>query len=493
MRIDDPHAQQRLDLVPLLTVRLNPRSRDEKVKLIRGLQGVYADAAVRQEVLDLIARDVLQGARRDVGRPGMDLWSIFVLLACREALQADYDELEDLAEHHALIRAALGIGSWQTKWHFDWMQIWRNVRKVRAETVAEINRRVLHLGHQAAPKATERVRVDSFVMQTNIHHPSDIRQVGDGLRLVLRHSTRLAKSIGSSLLRQHAHLERKARSLVLTASRASASKHRDREERLRSAVRELCDFAEARCEQALVLIDQAHAALATLDHMDQVQAQHDKAQLLFFLGALATCAHVARERLQLGRDVPLSDRLFSIFEPHTELIYRGKVPVPVEFGHRVLVAEDAAGFIVHAAVMPNGQQDRETAVPLAHALKGRYRNLTGISFDRGFHSPENQKALVEIVAEPCLPTTGEKALAAQEAAASATWHWLRRGHAGVEAAIGNLEDNRGCRRCPDKGRDGYARYLQTAVLSQNLITLGRLLWAKDDPDSLPARTRRIAA
>lgn len=493
MRIDDPHAQQRLDLVPLLSVRLNPRSRDEKVKLIRGLQAVYADVVVRQQILDLIALDVLQGARRDTGRPGMDLWSVFVLLACREALQADYDELEDLAEHHTLIRAALGIGNWQEEWHFDWTRIWRNVRKVRAETVAEINRRVLHLGHQIAPEATERVRVDSFVMRTNVHHPSDIRQVGDGLRLVLRHGTRLAETIGSSLLRQHAYLERTARSLVLTASRASASKHRDREDRLRTAVRALCDFAEARCEQALTLLDQAQIALPNLDIIAQAQAQHDKAQLLFFLGALATCSHVARERLQLGRDVPLSDRLFSIFEPHTELIYRGKVPVPVEFGHRILVAEDAAGFIVHAEVMPNGQQDRETAVPLARSLKNRYGNLAGISFDRGFHSPDNQKALAEIVPDPCLPTTGEKALAAQAQAASATWHWLRRGHAGVEAAIGNLEDNRGCHRCPDKGRDGYVRYLQTAVLAQNLITLGRLLWAKDDPEALPARSRRKAA
>ena len=493
MRIDDPHAQQRLDLVPLLTVRLNPRSRDEKVKLMRGLQGVYADAVVRQEILDLIAQDVLQGARRDTGRPGMDVWSIFVLLACREALQADYDELEDLAEHHTLIRAALGIGDWQGEWHFDWSRIWRNVRAVRAETVAEINRRVLRLGHQIAPEATEQVRVDSFVMKTNVHHPSDIRQVGDGLRLVLRHATRLAAVVGSSLLRQHGHLERRMRSLVLVASRASASKHRDREARLARAVGELCDFADARCEQALALIDVANAAILELDDAGQAAAHYEKHRVFHYLSALATCTHVARERLQLGRTVELSDRLFSIFESHTELIYRGKVPVPVEFGHRILIAEDATGFIVHAAVMPNGQQDRETAVPLASMLKQRHGNLVGISFDRGFHSPENQQALASIIPEPCLPTTGEKAAATQVAAASASWHWQRRGHSGVEAAIGNLEDNRGCRRCPDKGRDGYARFLQTAVLSQNLITFGRLLWAKDDPTALPAQTKRRAA
>ena len=253
MRIDDLHTQQRIDSVPLMNVHLNPRSRDETVKLIRGLQGVYADATVRQQVLDLIAQDVLQGARRDIGRPGMDLWSVFVLLAAREALRLDYDRLEDLAEHHTLIRAAMGLGDWQAEYHFDWTRIWRNVRKVRPETLVEISRRVVQLGHTLAPTAAESARVDSFVMQTNIHHPSDVRQVADGLRLVLRHAVRLAEAIGSTALRQHVHLEKRARALVLIASRASASKHRDRDQRLTVAARELCTFADERCQQALDL------------------------------------------------------------------------------------------------------------------------------------------------------------------------------------------------------------------------------------------------
>lgn len=493
MRIDDPHTQQRIDLVPLLNVHLNPRSRDETVKLIRGLQGVYADASVRQEVLDLIARDVLQGVRRDIGRPGMDLWSIFVLLCAREALRLDYDRLEDLAEHHALIRAAMGLGDWQQGYHFDWTRIWRNVRKVRAETVAEINRRVVRLGHTLAPTAAESARVDSFVMQTHIHHPSDLRQVADGLRLVLRHATRLAEIIGSTALRQHVHLEKRARYLALTASRASASKHRDRDQRLAAAVRELCDFADERCLQVMDLGDQFIAKRATLDSFAQAQAEGEHETMMYFVSGLATCAHIARLRLVEGETVALSDRLFSLFEPHTELIYRGKVRAAVEFGHRILVTEDAAGFIIAAQVMPNGQQDRDAAVPLVEDLCKSYPILKRVSFDRGFHSPANQQTLAEILPDVCLPNSGDKALEKQAAAASVSWTWQRRHHSGIEAAIGNLQDNRGCRRCPDKGKDGYDRFLQTAVLANNLVTLGRLLWAKDDPTALPARTRRTAA
>jgi hypothetical protein len=202
---------------------------------------------------------------------------------------------------------------------------------------------------------------------------------------------------------------------------------------------------------------------------------------------------VARERLAEGRPVELSDRLFSIFEPHTELIYRGKARAQVEFGHRILVAEDSAGFILCAKVMPNGQQDRDAALPLVVTLLARHPNLQRISFDRGFHSPDNQRDITTLLPEACLPNSGDRALAKQEAAASVSWIWQRRHHSGIEAAIGNLQDNRGCRRCPDKGKDGYERFLQTAVLANNLITLGRHLWAIDDPQATPGRTRRKAA
>jgi hypothetical protein len=493
MRIDDPLAQQRIDLTPLMSVHLNPRSRDETVKMMRGLQAVYADLPTRQAILTLIRRDVLGAVRDDVGRPGMDLWSIFVLICCREALRLDYDRLEDLVENHRLVRAALGIGDWQQKEVFDWTRIWRNVHKVSPETLAEINRRVVRLGHQVAPSAPVSVRVDSFVMQTNVHHPSDIRQVADGLRVVLRHGTRLAEVLGSTLLRQHAHLERRARSLVLTASRASGSKHRDRTERLARAVTELCAFADERCLQALALSDQHHAVADTLDLMTATRAHGEHELLMYYVTALATCAHVARERLALGHDVALSDRLFSIFEPHTELIYRGKARATVEFGHRVLISEDAAGFIVDATVMANGAQDRDAAIPLVKRLKSAHPDLTRVSFDRGFHSPENAQRISELLPDACLPNSGDKALAAQAATASASWTWQRRHHSGIEAAIGSLQDNRGCRRCPDKGRRGYNRFLQTAVLAHNLVNLGRHCWAQDDPKALPARSRRKVA
>ena len=125
------------------------------------------------------------------------------------------------------------------------------------------------------------------------------------------------------------------------------------------------------CLQALALCDQYHADVDTLDLVAATRVHGEHELLMCYLCALATCAFVARERLALGNEIALSDRLFSIFEPHTELIYRGKARATVEFGHRVLISEDAASFIIDASVMANGEQDRDAAIPLVRPLPRR--------------------------------------------------------------------------------------------------------------------------
>jgi hypothetical protein len=326
-----------------------------------------------------------------------------------------------------------------------------------------------------------------------VHYPTDIRQTGDALRCLVRHGARLAAIVGSSVLRQNKHLQKRIRSLVLVASRASGSRGRGREQRLEVAVRELVAFAQERCEQTLGLLDEVSAALPNLDDHARSDALGERSSVVWFLSALAQVAEVAKRRLVDGEEVPLSDRLFSVFEAHTELIVRGKVPVPVEFGHRVLIAEDAAGFILLGSVLANGRQDRDVAPTVTRLLKHRHPKLESISFDRGFHSPANQERLRELVPTPCLPTTGVQAAAVQNEAASEAWHTARRRHPGIESAIGALQFGNGCARCRDKTKLGYCRYLALGVLARNLITLGRIAIAQENPDALAGRSRRQAA
>lgn len=493
MRVPDPHEQQRLDLPEFMTMALNMRSRDEMVKFIAGLREVYRDAAARTEILSAIERDVMEGRSMSRGRPGLSFWAIFVLLAARTVLQADYDRLEDLAENHKLIRHACGFGDWQSDTHLEWDRIWVNVKRVSPETLELINRRVVQVGHQDSPKACVMARADSFVMQTNIHAPGDVRQIADGLRCVLRHATQLAEVIGSTLLRQHAHLEKQAKILTLRASQSLGSRGRGRDARVQATARALCDFAHDRMTQALELVAQYQATTATLGEPAAAQAYEEYSLLMFFLTGLCTVTDHARTRLVNDGEVALSDKLFSLFEPHTECIHRGKARAAVEFGHRCIVVEDTLGFIIHAEVMNNGQQDRDIVVPLADALAKRFPAMRGLSLDRGYHSPENQEKLKQILPDSCLPTTGISAAAQQYNTASEQWKATRRNHPGIESAIKRLELDYGCAICPNKGRTGYHRHLQQAVLAANLTTLGRRSIAKTAPTSRAAYSQRRPA
>src|SRR5271154_4940860 len=165
------------------------------------------------------------------------------------------------------------------------------------------------------------------------------------------------------------------------------------------------------------------------------------------------------ERGKGQETVANEEKIFSIFEPHTELIKRNKMPNPIQFGHSVLVIEDAAGFVCSYEVMGNGKQDVDVAVPVIKALQEKCGGkIESVSFDRGFHSPENQKELAKIVAHPCVAAKGqEKEGTAEEK--SVEFHQSRRRHSGVESAIGALQAGNGMERCRDRHERGYARYV----------------------------------
>jgi hypothetical protein len=180
-----------------------------------------------------------------------------------------------------------------------------------------------------------------------------------------------------------------------------------------------------------------------------------------------------RRRVLEGEAIPHAEKVFSIFEPHTEWISKGKAGVPVELGLKVCVVEDQHGFILHHRVMEKTTDD-QVAVPVAKQTKERFPSLSAISFDKGFHSPANQAGLKEIVAQAVLPRKGKLSEAAKAIESDPAFFRLRRQHAAVESAINALEVH-GLDRCPDHGIGGFKRYVALAVLARNIQRLGVVL------------------
>jgi len=485
------NPQPRLDCPPIEMVKLNLNCRDELIPILRALQHIYGDNRLRRDILYLVGEDVNPETSTEHGRPGMSYWQIAVLAAVRLGCNLDYDKLQDLAEQHRNLRLLMGIGDWQQEVDFDWRRIRDNLCHLRPQTLTKINRLVVTAGHELAPKAIEAVRGDTFVVETNIHYPTESSLIGDGLRKILPLAAELAEQKEQSGWRQHEHILKNVHKLVQRIGRASRAKGQGGAQRLKKLYRELLELAGKllqRAEQLLVSLAfrvEEQAAIRSVAKMPLAMRLHH------YVGLTRKVCDTARRRVLLGETVPHAEKIFSIFEPKTELIKRGKQAKPIQYGHNVLVVEDAVGFICEYQVVDKGVLDQDLVVPVMKKLQQRVGGkIKRASFDRSFHTPENQQALGEIVRTPCIAAKGQEKGRKQQKEGTVAFRKARQNHPGVESAIGALQAGNGLERCRDKSDPGFERYVGLAVLGRNLQTLGKLLLAQDEAECEAAKSRR---
>jgi IS5 family transposase len=176
--------------------------------------------------------------------------------------------------------------------------------------------------------------------------------------------------------------------------------------------------------------------------------------------------------------IPHAEKVFSIFQPHTEWISKGKAGVPVELGLRVCVLEDNMRFILHHRVMEM-ETDDKIAVLMITEAKQRFSNLKLCSFDKGFHSLQNQidlKAELDIVV---LPKKEKLSVVDKEREYAPEFISARQQHSAVESTINALGVH-GLDMCPDHGIDGFKRYVALAILARNIHRLGAVIRSLED-------------
>jgi len=477
-------SQRRLDCGAVAEAELNLDCRSEIIPILRALQHIYSQPPLRDAILDLVGQDVNQKSQRDRGRAGMDYWQIVVLAAVRLGCNLDYDALQDLAEQHRALRQIMGLGDWQGE-TFDWRRIRENVCKLRPQTIDRINQLLVTAGHQLVPDAAEIVRADSFVAETNVHYPTEASLIRDGLRKILGIGAQLAALLGVLGWRQHKHLYRNAKQLCRQIDRIAARKGQGYQERLKAPYQGLLELANsllARASELRTSAAEAKSAHAELLALDQ--------ELAVFMQRTEQVCGTAQRRVLQGEQVPHSEKLFSIFEPHTQLYKRGKAGKPLQFGRLALIFEDAAGFVCHYYLPPRDAHDRDVVVEQTRLLQDRLEGrMRTISFDRGFHSPEIQAALARIVEQPCLPMPGKKGQLQAESG-TVEFRESRQRHPGIESAIGALQSGNGLVRSRDRSERGFERYLGLAVLGRNLHVLGKLLIARESPACKAAYSQR---
>jgi transposase, IS5 family len=358
--------------------------------------------------------------------------------------------------------------------------------------LVKINQLIVAAGHKLVPEAIRAVRGDSFVVETNVHYPTESSLIRDGLCKVVTLAAELAKKQGLGHWRQHHHLLKNVKDLARKIGRVSRAK-RQGADRLKPDYQKLLALADDLLERARQLLKDLffQVDIKEADVLSVMVGGSQERELLHFVQLTAKVCGTARRRVLLGETVPNEDKIFSIYEPHTELIQRGKQPNPIQYGHNVLVIEDAAGFICHYEVVANGVMDQDLVVPVMAKLQKRFAGkIERASFDRAFHTPDNQEKLAKIVTHPCIPKKGQTLGRQQQKEATVEFRQARQNHPGVESTIGALQSGNGQERCRDRSKRGYDRYVGLGILGRNLQVLGKLLLAQEDAGCQAAKSKR---
>lgn len=480
--------QRRFDCTPIGELMLNYECRDEVVPVLAGLQHVYTCSELRRKVVQLVAEDINEESRRDVGRPGLDDWQIVVLAAVRLGCNYDYDKLQDQAENHRGLRTMLGLGEWDEGPSFRARRIRDTLCQIEPATLEAINHAIVSHGQQLHGTAVESVRADSFVVETDIHYPTESALIGDGMRKIIPLCIDLASVIGEPGWRQGKHLQQRIKERVRTIAKISASKSPQVKKGLSPAYGRLLDRAAMILDRAKALQKQAETDGASVEALMLAE------QLKHWIQLTEQVCDTAHRRVILQEKVPNTEKLFSLFETHTQLYRRGKAGTPNQFGRQVLVFEDGAGFISHYHLMDREQGDADVIVKQTREAQKKHQGMIlSASFDRGFYSPENEQQLATIVDEPCLPPRHPKHYAERLSTATVEFHNLRQRHPGIESAIGAMQSGNGLKRCRDHSEIGFERYLGLAILGRNIHVLGKLLIARRAELSAAALSKRKAA
>jgi hypothetical protein len=462
--------------LPIGDIRLDPKSRDDIPKILLGLQYIYVTPTLREEVFAILQEVIPQRAdgkpaSRTLGRPGMEQWKILVLGVLRLGLDADYDRLQELANQHQTIRQMLGHSDWADTDHYELQTLKDNLRLFSPEILGRINDAVVRAGHALLKKSPEdglSGRCDSFVVETDIHFPTDINLLYDAIRKAIETSAQLSTAHGLYGWRQHAYHVRqfKKQYRVIQKLKHSTSQDESKRAAKQAEIRQAHAIYLEQAEGYLGRARQTQAAVLALPGVFpwEVSALDD------YIAHAERQIDQIRRRVLQGEAIPHAEKVFSIFEPHSEWISKGKVGVPVELGLRVCILEDQHRFILHHQVMEK-QTDDQVAVSMVETSQQRFPTLRAVSFDKGFHSPANRRELEERLDLVACPKKGRLSAVDRQRESDPAFIHARRKHSAVESALNGLEQF-GLDRCPDHGIVGFKRYVALAVLARNVHRLG---------------------
>jgi IS5 family transposase len=424
-----------------------------------------------EELSKMVEEDLLRGVRNPRrGRLGMNAEEVLRSLILQRIKNLSFRELRARIADSYTWRVFTRFFSDSVPKHVNFN---RAFARLLPETVRGINETVIHAAVELGIENGRKLRVDTTVVETDIHYPTDASLLADSVRKL----TRLVQYVGQivpALLQGFVNHTRRAKRRMREIDRLAST---SREKRLREKYRDLLSITQQVLEAAREVAAKSQQ-VSGLDVMDAAMLDDLRRAILEYAKRADQVIDQTRRRVFQGEKVPAREKLFSIFEPHTDLIMRGKHGKPLEFGHKVFLAETGKGLISDYRVLDGNPPDTDH---VARSLE-YHQELFGsppylYAGDRGFHSSDTvqtcQEATVEV---ECLPQRGGQRSVEREAyEKSRRFREGQRFRAGVEGRISVLFRGRGMYRCRCEGPERFEVFVGAAVLANNLLAVARHL------------------
>lgn len=347
---------------------------------------------------------------------------------------------------------------------------------IRAATLHRLNDRIVRLAQRESVTHGRKLRADGSVIETHIHYPTDSSLLADSVRVLgrtladarrlLKPRTAADKCLFRDAHRQAKHLARQ----IAQRLRGTKGKKRPEKQALRR-YRQLVKVTERSVAHAwdIVLRLEKHGTRAALAL---------SATLQHYLPLVQQVINQATRRVFQGEAVPASDKIVSLFEPHTAIIQRGKAyPNETEFGRKVWYCESDGGIITDYRLLVGNPPEAPQWSPSLKHQRYLFGHVPEIATaDRGVYSPENEQEAKDLgVKRVVLPKPGAKSRARQRLEDQPWFKAVRRWRSGVEGRISGLRRARGLDHCLNHGDTGMERWLGWGVIANNLMVIATAL------------------
>jgi transposase, IS5 family len=442
----------------------------------------YADQVLADETLVTLVYDAL-GKRhpksKSRGRQGVAAEVVLRLLILKHIRNWSYAVVEREVRANLVYRDFTRVGAGKAP---DAKTMGRWGVALGGDVIKQIHARMVALAQSHGLTEGRRMRVDTTVVETNIHYPTDSSLLGDGVRVLIRNMKKITKIVGEA----GAKLRDRSRSVklrMLDIARAARSKAKQGQEKLKRAYQQLLNSTSRVVGQAKRFSKEiAEGVKRSMDVVKQLGLEGLRQEIDAMVPRVKQVMKQTRARILRG-DTRSDGKLVSLFEPATEIIRKGKAGKPTEFGKMVKLQEAENQIVIDYEVYAQRPNDADlliAAVETHQAKLGRTPRL--VAADAAFYSAKNEAAAIaKGVKRVCIPNRSTKSA---ERKREQKKRWFRSGQkwrTGCEGRISVIKRRHGLNRSRYKGDAGMQRWVGLGVIADNLINIGRAMAKQSVP------------